>query len=655
MVLLNRFDVIDQNVKNGAYVELDELSKVMGHLCDSVVECKNVTEDTLKFIDQLLNKKVSSLNEILNKALHAKNKPVIEYLSNLYKNYHVVSNVEYKSYCYLDDVIITKEVTDTTLLEYILKCIIDYEACEFIDDFEFNKYLLNNNIFTLGAYSLILSNIDDFNNEWNVKLLLYLYELIDKNNLRVQRMDNQVINYILKYGEAEDLDTLLTIVSKDVILNNMKIDVFFNISNRSIIMTRRLFDTFVDYKNKNLEYFKGGIDKYIINYCTNKYDSRVLELLFEHVTYDKEYFIKLILLAFCYTGSIDTNLLELIKYLFDISTIEPTNLINQILHSDPIINETVQSTEFKDMIKQKFCYEFYFTKGAKINCHTVLDFYKYLGINIDHKVINEYINRYSWEDLFEFLNDRNEKINDDLKDCIKHKEIDRETLESFYKRVWLKFDLVTKHNIFRIASNDTELFLGLIRYYIEQLQYAHFKKFMKIYPEFATPHLNLIYNTFLELYDDKMKSCLSYEISSNIRKFLKYFDAHNIDIGLRYYHILSDDFCGVFNKYYPKYGFDIHDKRVNDVFDSLCIQGSNDLLVFIEHNPDFDHLITGRAICFSGHEDNGNRIRYFYNRIISKNIILDVNELYQWCYDIEGESADVLDDICAVLCEKNKE
>lgn len=85
----------------------------MTHLCDSVVECKNVTEDTLKFIDQLLNKKVCTLNEILNKALCAKNKQVIEYLSNLYKIYYVAPNTEYMSYCYLDDDIITKEVTDT--------------------------------------------------------------------------------------------------------------------------------------------------------------------------------------------------------------------------------------------------------------------------------------------------------------------------------------------------------------------------------------------------------------------------------------------------------------------------------------------------------------------------------------------------------------
>lgn len=681
--MFNRFDLINQEIENGNYVELDELSLAMTNLCKSIAKCKNPTQDTFKFIDQLLLKCGCHVDEIFEEALHEKNRQVIKYLATLYKKYQVINDQESNDKniipCYLNASFLTSEHIDTTitLLDHIIEHIMNYSSFNSMNDLEFIKYLLTNNIFKLNDFVTLLLDLDLNHDATLMNTIIYLYDLMTVNELTTKKIDRIIINYIIKCGTLENLEALLIIVPDTKILDNMKISNFFNVFDRPSETTNKLFNRFENYKVTNFEYVRKDINEQIINGCHGCHGDRSFEgtkILLELTNYDQNYLKLLLLFSFCNNCSIKSFSfcndcsVELIKHLFDLSNINPASFVNQILYNDPCIKNIFEDSIFRAMFDTISMHRIWSTRipTCNINYYTLLEFCKYFELEIDYALLYRNIPSNDWKNTCSFIsqhlkkNDDNAKIYNELFSYIKSDESYQNMFEPFYTRKWLNLDLVTRYNIFKIESTNTDFVLKIAEFYISKARYRDFMKFIKIYPEIEESNLNDLYNKFIHRYDnlDKIKEDTHdmsiRKIKNDITDFLKYFDSKGIDIGLNFYHIIKNNFCQVFNKYAHKYGFDIHDKKVYDIFTSLCCNENNDILAFIEYYPNYDHLITENSIVNSGYFESSNRLKYFLNRIINHNIILDTNEMFQYIYDMNEKNENILEEV-ARASEKNKE
>lgn len=672
--MINRFDLITQQILNGEYVELDELGLAMNTLCESVTKCTNVNENTFKFIDQILNKNACFVGEIYEKALENKNYAVINYLASVYDKYFIDSqhhnNCSFDvGYFYLDSPLLTQtKSSDSNNQITLSKFLIGDQSCYyFLDDIEFVKKLAQSNILTTNSINTFLLDLEnslhDYCSDKHIETIIYYLELLINTSSISNESMRITINHIIKFANIKNLDALLLLCSHDQISENIQQQSFFSINDRPIETTIKLFDIFNDYKDANFEYFKSCIDKNIISCCNNNWflcgsttkKYKICKFLLQFVNYDQEYFKKLLLLTF-YALPNDS----LIQHLFEISKINIIEFINQY------IDKIASDPSFKEMLKMSLDSHIkLIDEKIGLNYVTVLSFCKSMNLDIDYAAIYKKLTDDNWKQIIGTICSDRRLNEDDKKSCydglfnfMKNHENYNKEIESFYMCDWPDLDFV-KYDIFKIETN--ELILKVAEYYVANNQYREFKKFIVLYPE-SLKHLEHLYRILINNYNhiieaNETKHLLETDFycKSKMGKFFKYFYNQGFNIGDKIYMVLqyTKHFWKYFVKIVEKYDFNINNENVIEIFSRKCCSlNNNDLLAFID-NYNIDHLISSDCLGSCIFDTiNSNMIKYFLNRIKRNKLVFDTRDILN-VFDTDPHNEIILKEIERVV-DRNK-
>jgi len=642
--MANRFDSIEEKILNGEYVELDELSLTMSSLSETVAKCVNMTEDTFKFVDQLLNKNACYTHTILNDALNFKNYSLISYLANIFQNYFM--NNKLNEMFYLNSDTVTKnKASDTTLFRFLMNLL--SHNIELWNDVDFIKKLIEVNM-------LVPSDI--------INVILYLYPYLTNNNLIVDNnnsLANQIWNYAVKFADSEDIEKIIGILPKI----KMELPLYSNLDRENTI---KILENYKNYINVDDKILKKNIKKIIYNHCYSgallfvSVSFPVFKSLLAYVNNNINFYENLLLLLFCNEGRKNKN--ESIDYIFELLQINQLDFLNQILCNDPKMIHKINNLNKKALKIKKYsmCDDDY-EKKCTLNFMIILNYCKFKELQVNYDLIYKKITDDDWEKFYKYINCETLDYYHDFFQVLKnHNKYKRETvifnekiIDSYYGN-----ELFHKCDLFRLDSE--ECISELIECTITPGDFKKFTCLVDAYPQVLNNVENL-YNIFIEKYKNAGKK--HYDYTFRMSEFLDFFEKQGINVGSDYYYILGcyignySDFWLKFEELTNKYGFDINCEYAKKIFSYMChLLDNNNTLAFIEKYKNIDHLITPEALYYAAdYECSSNMINYLFNRIKQNEKIIDIhiNKNY-YSIDYPDHGMDILDEIRKFIKERKK-